>query len=252
MTAAEGAEKLVTALRENADREFAEGIQRYFPTSIAALGVANGSVAKLARDYFSTHPDISPQVRLRIADRIIEQATHHEEVLLGFAVLHKVARWHLGPELLEHCHAWLNESVTNWAQCDDLCLKLLYPFFLGHLDLIPQTQRWIDSASPWSRRAANVAVVKFVRVKMGRKIYELPISHVFDNCTRLMHDPDDYVQKGCGWLLKVTAQVHPEAVIDYLRAWHEEMKRDTFRYAIEKLSTDQRTALMGLGNGRRR
>lgn len=252
MMAAEAVEELGTALREEADREFAEGIQRYFPSRVVALGVPNASVVKLARDYFSMHPDISPQARLSIADRIIEQAAHHEEVLLGFAVLHKVARRHLGPELLERCQMWLNESVTNWAQCDDLCLKLLYPFFLGHLDLIPQTQTWIDSASPWSRRAANVAVVKFVRVKVGRTVYELPISHVFDNCTRLMHDPDDYVRKGCGWLLKVTAQAHPEAVIDYLRAWHKEMERDTFRYAIEKLSTVERAALMGLGDGRRR
>ena len=28
--------------------------------------------------------------------------------------------------------------VSNWAQCDDMCLKLLYPFFLGHPELIPQ------------------------------------------------------------------------------------------------------------------
>ena len=248
MTAARAAKDLGTALRAVADREFAERTQRFFPTRIAALGVRNATVVTLARNYFAVHPDISPSTRLLIADRIIEQATHHEEVLLGFAVLHKVAKRQLGPELLERCHVWLNESVSNWAQCDDMCLKLLYPFLLGHLELIPRTQTWIDSASPWSRRAANVAVVKFVRGEVGGNGYMLPVAHVLDNCTRLMHDPDDYVQKGCGWLLKVTAQAHPEAVIDFLRAWRSEMNRGTYRYAIEKLSTDDRAALMGLAD----
>lgn len=252
MTAeADTAERMEEALRERADPGFAEAVQRYFPNGIPALGVRNAEVAAIVRDHFAAHPDIPPAARLAIADRIVGRAAHHEEVLLGFAVLHKVARRRLGPELLHYARKWLSESVGNWAQCDDLCLKLLHPFFLGHLDLIPQTRAWIDSPSPWCRRAANVAMVKLVRVKVGRETYRLPTSHVFDNCTRLMHDPDDYVQKGCGWLLKATSQVHPDEVVDYLRTWHGEMKRSTFRYAIEKLDTERRAALMSLGDGRR-
>ncbi len=242
-------DQLQQTLVDRADPEFAEDMQRYFPQEIVAFGVRNADVSCIADNFLRSKPDLDAETRLQLADELIRRAVHHEEVLLGFAVLHKVAKRGLGVEFLERSRSWLEETVTNWAQCDDLCLKLLYPYFVGHLDLISQTQRWIDSSSPWARRAANVAVVKFVRRKVGREVFELPRKHVFDNCTRLMHDEDDYVQKGCGWLLKVTADVHPAEVSDFLRRWHGEMRRETFRYAIEKMDRTERAALMALGAG---
>ncbi|WP_344316482.1 DNA alkylation repair protein [Streptomyces javensis] len=238
--------ELLGSLAARADADFAVGTQRYFPRKVRALGVSNASTVEIANDYFRERPDVPPATRLALAEEVLSRASHHEEVLLGFAVLHKVARVGLGPELLDRCEHWLGAYVSNWAQCDDLCLKLLYPFFRGHLDQIPRTRAWAGSESNWARRAANVAVVKFVRRKVGRSVFELPLSHVFDNCTRLMHDDDAYVQKGCGWLLKVTAEVHPEEVAEFLRAWHTEMSRDTFRYAIEKMDKETRASLMAL------
>ena len=238
---------LLGTLAAQADPAFGVRMQRYFPHELRALGVSNAAVVTIANDYFRARPEVDAATRLAMAQEVLLRADHHEEVLLGFALLHKVARTGLGSEFLETCEDWLETRVTNWAQCDDLCLKLLYPFFLGHLDQIPQTQRWVESDSSWARRAANVAVLKFVRRKVGRVVFELPPAHVFDNCTRLMHDHDVYVQKGCGWLLKVAADVHPDEVVDFLRTWHCEMPRTTFRYAIEKLDGELRMSLMALG-----
>ncbi|MFC8142788.1 DNA alkylation repair protein [Streptomyces paradoxus] len=243
------ADDLAKTLAARADPDFAVRMQRYFPHEIRALGVGNAAVVDIAAQYFRERPDTPAATRLHLAEELLARAEYHEEVLLGFAVLHKVARTGLGGELLDRCEHWLKTYVSNWAQCDDMCLKLLYPFFLGHLDLIPRTRDWAGSASPWARRAANVAVVKFVRRKVGRTVFELPTSHVFGNCVRLMHDGDVYVQKGSGWLLKVTAEVHPDEVAGFLRTWHREMPRDTFRYAVEKMDPRLRRSLMELGQG---
>ncbi|MFF7490558.1 DNA alkylation repair protein [Streptomyces luteogriseus] len=243
------ADELSKTLAARADPDFAVRMQRYFPHEIRALGVGNAAVAEIATEYFRHRRDTPAATRLLLAEELLAHAEYHEEVLLGFAVLHKVARTGLGEELLEHCRHWLERYVSNWAQCDDMCLKLLYPFFLGHLELIPRTRSWTESASPWARRAANVAVVKFVRRTVGRTVFELPLSHVLDNCVRLMHDDDPYVQKGSGWLLKVTAEVHPDEVAEFLRTWHTEMPRDTFRYAVEKMDPRLRRSLMELGQG---
>ncbi|AXK37784.1 DNA alkylation repair protein [Streptomyces armeniacus] len=221
-------------------------MQRYFPGGTAALGVSNAAVVALADDWFRERPDVPPVTRLLLAEEVLSRATRHEEVLLGFALVRKVAKTGLGPELLDHALGWLEQRVSNWAQCDDLCLKLLYPFFLGHLDLLPHTRQWTESPSGWARRAANVAVVKFVRRTVGKSTYELPLPHVFGNCVRLMHDDDPYVQKSCGWLLKAAGAVHPEEVADFLRTWRGELRRDTFRYAVEKLDPETRAALMSL------
>ncbi len=209
MTTSTEVDRLLDSLAAKADLTFAAQMQRYFPSEIDALGVSNAAVVGIANAYFRATPDVPATARLRLADEVLSRASHHEEVLLGFALLHKVARSGLGEELLDRCQEWLEQYVSNWAQCDDLCLKLLYPYFLGHLDLIPRTQQWIESPSNWARRAANVAVVKFIRRKVRRSMFEIPLEHVFENCTRLMNDEDDYVQKGCGWLLKVAGQVHP-------------------------------------------
>ncbi|MFD5836318.1 DNA alkylation repair protein [Streptomyces collinus] len=243
------AHELSQTLAAKADPDFAVRMQRYFPHEIRALGVGNAAVAEIAADYFRDRRDTPAATRLLLAEELLAHAEYHEEVLLGFAVLHKVARTGLGEELPDRCRHWLETYVSNWAQCDDMCLKLLYPFFLGHLELIPRTRSWTESASPWARRAANVAVVKFVRRKVGRTVFELPLSHVLDNCARLMHDDDTYVQKGSGWLLKVTAEVHPDEVAEFLRTWHTEMPRDTFRYAVEKMDPRLRRSLMALGQG---
>ncbi len=246
MDVAATADELLGSLAARADADFAVRMQRYFPQRIRALGVSNASVVAIANAYFRERPDVPAATRSALAEEVLSRASYHEEVLLGFAVLHKVARVGLGPELLDRCEHWLGSYVSNWAQCDDLCLKLLYPFFRGHLDQIPRTRAWAESRSGWARRAANVAVVKFVRRKVGRSVFELPLSHVFDNCTRLMHDDDVYVQKGCGWLLKVTAEVHPDEVAEFLRTWHTEMSRGTFRYAVEKMDKEMRASLMAL------
>ncbi|MDB1088296.1 DNA alkylation repair protein [Streptomyces sp. ACA25] len=240
------AERLLEDLAIRADSAFAHSTQRYFPSGVAVLGVRNAAVAGLANDYFRERPEVPATTRLLLAEEVLSRATHHEEILLGFALLHKVAKKDLGPELLDHCLRWLETRVSNWAQCDDMCLKLLYPFFLGHLDRIPRTREWIGSESNWARRAANVAVVKFVRRKVGDSTFELPLDHVLDNCVRLMHDEDVYVQKGCGWLLKVAAPVHPEEVAAFLREWSGEMPRVTFRYATEKMDRQTSAALMSL------
>ncbi|KOV94927.1 hypothetical protein ADK65_31305 [Streptomyces sp. NRRL B-1140] len=247
MDVAVAAGDLLASLAARGDADRAARTQRYFPQEIRALGVSNASVAELAYDHLRERPDISPVTCLALTEEVLSRAAHHEEVLLGFALLHKVARAGLGDELLDRCEYWLETYVCNWAQCDDLCLKLLYPFFRGHLDRIPRTRRWVASRSPWARRAANVAVVKFVRRTVGRTVFELPLSHVFDNCVRLMDDGDVYVRKGCGWLLKVTAEVHQDEVAAFLSTWHTRMARDTFRYAVENMDPETRASLMALG-----
>nr|ARK19497.1 DNA alkylation repair enzyme [Streptomyces zelensis] len=237
-------------LADRADPAFADSMQRYFRTPVPALGVANGTVTDLAHRWVAERPDLSPAGRLEIARILVEQSKHHEETLAGFALLHRIAKRRLGGELLDHARVWLDLHVTNWAQCDDLCLKLLHPYFLGHLDEIPRTREWLDGG-PWARRAANVALVKLVRRRVGKEVYELPLEHVFGNCTALMSDDDHYVQKGVGWLLKVTAREHPQAVGAYLRTWHRHLRRDTFRYALEGMGADDRHALMALDGGAR-
>lgn len=242
-TPALAADHLQSTLAGLATAAHAEALQRYFHHPVDALGVTNAAVAALADDYFKAH-DFSPADRLEITGSLLKRATYHEEVLLAFAAVRTVVRRNFDAALLDRFRHWLETFVSNWAQCDDLCLKVAYQFFLGHPGLITSTRDWLDSSSPWARRAANVAVVKFVRRRIGKEVYELPLEVVFGNSLSLMEDPEPYVQKSIGWLLKVAALEHPQEVTSFLRANAGDMKRETLRIAIEKFDPDVRRSLM--------
>ena len=220
--------------------------QRYFPHPVNILGVANGEVMKIADDYLKVHVDLSPADRLNLTERLIAEGEYHEELMLGFALIRKVVKRNFDDELLSRFHYWLEHHISNWAQCDDLCLKVIYPYFLSRTPLITRIGSWTDSPAIWCRRAGNVALVKFIHRKIGKELYRLPLQIVFDNSLKLFDDPEPYVQKSVGWLLKASAKVHQDEVVGFIEKNVGRMQRGTLRYAIEHLVPEQRRALMAM------
>ena len=147
----------------------------------------------------------------------------------------------IGPkeQFLKRAKRWLEQDVSNWAQCDDLCINPLYLYLKARPQRLAEIFDWGRSASPWCRRASNVALVKFV----GRS-EACDLAQVLANCERLLADPDPYVQKGIGWMLKVAGQYQPQSVRAFLQQHAPAMERATLRYAIEKLAPDTRRLLL--------
>lgn len=242
-------ERAVRGLREaleaHADPSLARAAQRYFPHEIRALGVSNAEVMRIADAFIARNAAWPPARRLALAERLLSGGGPHEEIMLGFALVRKDVRRAHDEALLERFRYWLEHHVSNWAQCDDLCLKVMYPFFLARPHLILRVCDWVDSPSSWCRRAANVALVKLVHRRMGKSTYTLPLEVVFENAVKLLDDPDTYVQKSVGWLLKAASEHHPDAVARFVEENGARMRRDTLRYAIEKFDEPRRKALLG-------
>jgi 3-methyladenine DNA glycosylase AlkD len=136
--------------------------------------------------------------------------------------------------------AWLEQDTSNWAQCDDLCIKPVYVYLQRKPHRIHEIFSWGGAGGVWCRRASNVALVKLVC-----RSQHCDLTQVLANCERLLADPDPYVQKGVGWVLKVAAQREPQAVLPFLEQHVSAMERSTLRYAIEKLPQATRRGLMG-------
>ena len=241
----EPAIELRQALRTAADPTKAAALQRYFREPIASLGVPNAKAEAIAAEAVARY-GMSPGQRLALAEELIATAEYHEELILAFALVRKVVKRYPGDDLLDTFERWLRVGVSNWAQCDDLSLKVIYEFLLGHPELIPRVGGWTKSDAPWVRRAGNVALVKFVRRRIGSGTYHLPIEIVLENADRLLDDPDVYVQKSIGWLLKVAAAEHPDAVVGYLADRVARMDRGTFRDALERVDPHVRRSMMAL------
>lgn len=235
---------IIQHMAELSSKEKAQSSARYFPDGIHCIGVTAGDITNIVKTFQSQFPELDADLTLSLVEYLLKHGDYHEEVMIAFGLLNRFVKKHYDDSLMYRFEYWLEHYTNNWAQVDDLCIKTIYQFFLARPHLIETTQHWSHSKVSWCRRASNVVWVKFIKRKIGRSEYKLDPALVFKNCDSLLSDEDEFVQKSVGWLLKVTALHHEQAVIDYLLKNGKSMLRGTIRYAIEKLDKDLRRQLL--------
>lgn len=240
MSHAQMIEQLDNALIAAASAPAAQSLQRFFTEPVAALGVSNAHVRRIAAATVAAHPQLAPHDHLAVANHFAQAQRYHEHFILASSLassLAATAARRTGEEtcFLALMKTWLERDARNWAQCDDVCIKPLYLYLSLSLQrrpqLLDQIVTWGSSEGSWCRRASCVALVKFV----GRTP-ACDLAPILANCERLLGDSDPYVQKGIGWILKVAGQYEPQRVQAFLQRHAKRMERSTLRYATEKLA----------------
>ncbi len=238
--------ELKKSLKLISTAEKAEASRRFFPHGINCIGANASDIKFVIKEFQSQYSELSAEETLSLSEDFLKQAKYSEEKLLAFGLLNKFVKNNFDETLLERFKYWLEQYADNWALVDDLCIKTIYRYFLSRPDLIVHTQSWVHSNISWCRRASSVVWVKFIKRKIGKRVYFLDKKLIFKHCDFLLNDEDEFVQKGLGWLLKVTSEVHMEEVIAYIENNYSGMKRHTLRYAIEKLDKKTRQRLLKL------
>lgn len=67
---------------------------------------------------------------------------------------------------------------------------------------------------------------------------------ILEITTTLLHDREDLVQKGYGWMLKAASEVYQKEVFGFVARHKATMPRTALRYAIEKMPADMRVEAM--------
>lgn len=131
------------------------------------------------------------------------------------------------------------EQANNWDLVD-----LSAPKILGHWLLLPSNlgtqedkQLMIDglAQSPclWKQRMSMVCTWK--TSQQGDPSWCLRYAEIH------LHHPHDLMQKAVGWMLReMGKRVSMDLLRDFLRQHVSDMSRTTLRYAIEKMSDDER------------
>jgi 3-methyladenine DNA glycosylase AlkD len=132
---------------------------------------------------------------------------------------------------------WISKYVNNWAACDTLCNHTVAECVMKYPVHLADLKRFTGSQNRWMRRAAAVTLI----IPAARGLF---LEDILDIATRLLHDPDDLVQKGYGWMLKAADGAHRREVFEFVMNNRATMPRTALRYAIEKMPPERKAEAM--------
>jgi len=218
------------ALKEQADEKAIESFYRFFKENefqkVRFYGVKTAAFHKIAKEQFAAVKDWPKEEVFSLCENLWE-SNYLEETSMACDWVYRF-RNDFKPNDFALFESWIERYVHNWASCDVFCNHTIGTFLEMYPKHVTKLKKWAKSPNPWMRRAAAVSLIIPARKKLFHK-------EVFEVATILLHDTEDLVQKGYGWMLKAASESDQDAVFQYVMANKATMPRTALRYAIEKM-----------------
>lgn len=214
------------SLSEAADEKVREGSQRFFKETVKVYGVKAAPLKKISKDLYQPLKSLAKDEIFSLCETLWQSGVLEESFVAGDWCYAR--RREFVPDDLILFRRWIDKYVSNWASCDNFCNHSMGELMMRYPELLIELLAFAASENRWMRRAAAVSLILPARKGMF-------IDIVFKIADLLLHDDDDMVQKGYGWMLKVAAKHHQEKVFNYVMKHRETMPRTALRYAIEKM-----------------
>ena len=168
-------------LKEAVDPSY--DLKRFFKEPIDAYGVRYPVIRKIAKQ---TVPKLSNEELFSVCEELMQGK--HEEFVVAVEWLYENRKL-LTPKDFPQLERFLS-YVSNWAQIDDYCPKVIHYMITTYPELIPKVKDWSASNNRWMRRASCVS---FLSDGGGARPTVHALKDIFDVCTRLLEDEDDLV-----------------------------------------------------------
>lgn len=241
LEAGDRAPEILAWLEEEGDEERARMLGRYFKTGVGEYAhgdrFAGISVPKLR----ALLKELGPLSLGTIESLIMNPL--HDARWLGFVALVQRARGATSSQTREQlCLYYLDrvDYCNNWDLVDSSA-----PTILGqHLLDLPSGERLqrllelIKEDHLWRQRIAVVATLGLIRRGSYSEAIELSI--------RLRNHRHDLIHKASGWMLREVGKRDRALLLHTLDLYAPELPRTTLRYAIERLSDEERRHYMTL------
>jgi 3-methyladenine DNA glycosylase AlkD len=230
-------DKVRKELTSMANPVLAEGSKRFFKENevINVYGIKTAEVMKLSKGWLKEISDLSKFEIFALCDELWKSGMSEEQfIACDWAY---AQRKKFEPSDFNIVEKWLFSYVSNWATCDTLCNHTIGTFVEMNPEYISELKRWAKLDNRWMRRAAAVTLIIPAR-------HGLFLDDIFEIATLLLHDRDDLVQKGYGWMLKAASQAHCNEVFNFVIRHKATMPRTALRYAIEKLPDEMKRMAM--------
>ena len=218
--------KLQNQLQQNADAKTKESGQRFFKETIKMYGVKTATVSKIGKETFKKIKDENKEKIFSLCEELW-QSGYMEETFIACNWSYNVWKQYEKKDFFIF-EKWIRQYINNWASCDTFCNHTVGKFIEIYPEYLSELKKWTKSKNRWVKRASAVSLI--VPARKGQFLKD-----VFEISDHLLLDPDDMVQKGYGWLLKVASQTHQQEIFDYVMKNKTTMPRTSLRYAIEKM-----------------
>lgn len=136
----------------------------------------------------------------------------------------------------------LKNHCDTWAICDSGIIRVIGPFLgkKGNEELAQKTiERCSNDENMWMKRASTVIFLKIAMIKKTFNDNEL-----FNLVEKLISFPEQYIQKGIGWMLKTCSQYKQDVIFKYLINRKDLFPRLILRYACEKMPEDKKLLVL--------
>ncbi len=222
-------------LKTSAEEDTKKSAQRFFKEPVTIYGVKTATVRKIAEKYWSPVKALSKTEIFKLCEELFSSSYTEEAFVAAFWLPNLMDKLELGD--LPTFKTWIQKYISNWAECDSFCNHTIGGLLEKYPEGVSEVKNWAKSKNRWLKRAAAVSLI--IPAKKGCFLQD-----VFEISDLLMHDEDDMVQKGYGWLLKAASKKHPEEVLNYVMKNSETMPRTPYRYAIELLPKELKAQAM--------
>jgi 3-methyladenine DNA glycosylase AlkD len=222
-------------LENGASAPHSEEVQRFFKEEIQSRGWRAPELRKVAvRFRRSILNDLDQNFLLAVCDKLFRGRVLEEKV---FAVLMLEGLTdQFGEAEFKLFGAWL-DRVSTWADHDALVSYLIGPLIAADPRRAKVVFQWAKSRDRWHRRAAAVALIRAIRTQKCR-VEVVKITGL------LLHDKDDMVQKGLGWLLREAAKYDRERTLPLLMKIRAKAPRLVLRTACETLAPEDKRMIL--------
>jgi len=228
---------LTAALTRVGTAARAQQAKRYLKSDLGFLGATVPAMRAAGRTFVKTHPDLDRATMHALVERLWRTDVHE---LRGVAI----AILELRVDLLRKSDAvWLGDLVDRadtWAHVDWLATKVVGALVALHPSLGKQLDRWAKHDNLWLRRTALLALHDPLLAGAGD----------FDHFARLaepmLGEPEFFIRKAIGWILRSTAKRRPERTYAFVQAHASQLSPLTFREATRALPAKQQQQLRRL------
>jgi 3-methyladenine DNA glycosylase AlkD len=212
-------------------------VQRFFKEEIQSRGWRAVELRKLARRFTKViKGDAGLPYLIEVAD-LLFQGNVLEEKILAVLLLETSTKSMTRADF-KLFEQWL-DRVSTWADHDALASYILGEIMAADPKLSRHVFTWAKSPDRWHRRAAAVTLIRGIR----HGLFESEIKRI---TKILLHDDDLMVQKGLGWLLRVSAKCNPDFTVPLLMKIRKTAPRLVLRTGCETLPPKLRAEILGL------